>query len=168
MKKLTALLIALMCFLISSYAQEVVSVKVTDSSGTPLQGASVREKGTKNGVATAANGSFTLRVKPGATLVISDVGYEAREVPASANVTIALQSNVSNLTEVVVTALGIRREKRQLTYSTQEVAGETVVQARQDNLVNSLAGKVSGVQVTNSSGMAGSSARITIRGNVSL
>ncbi len=168
MKKLTALFVALLCFFISSYAQESVSGIVTDSSGAPLQGASVREKGTKNGVATAANGSFTLRVKPGATLVISDVGYEPREMSASANVTISLQADVSNLKEVVVTAIGIKREKRQLTYSVQEVSGETVVQAKQDNVVNALAGKVSGVQVTNSSGMAGSPSRITIRGNVSL
>jgi TonB-linked SusC/RagA family outer membrane protein len=168
MKKLSALLVALVCLLVSSYAQDVITGTVTDSSGAPLQGASVREKGTKNGVATAANGSFTLTVKPGAILVISDVGYDPREVPATSNVTIALQSNVSNLREVVVTALGIKREKRQLTYSAQEVSGETVVQAKQDNIVNALAGKVSGVQVINASGMAGSPARITIRGNVSL
>jgi TonB-linked SusC/RagA family outer membrane protein len=168
MKKLTALFVALACFFVASYAQEVVTGKVTDSSGTPLPGASVREKGTKNGVATNANGSFTLSVKPGATLVISDVGYETLEVPASANVAVTLQSSITNLTEVVVTALGIKREKRQLTYSAQEVNGETVLQAKQDNLVNALAGKVSGVQVTNTSGMAGSPSRITIRGNVSL
>ncbi|MES2647064.1 MAG: SusC/RagA family TonB-linked outer membrane protein [Bacteroidota bacterium] len=168
MKKLTALFVTLICFVISSYAQEVITGTVTDSAGAPLQGASVREKGTKNGVATAANGAFSLRVNPGATLIISDVGYQTREVPASANITINLQSDVSNLTEVVVTALGIKREKRQLTYSAQEVNGETVLQARQDNIVNGLAGKVSGVQVTNSSGMAGSPSRITIRGNVSL
>jgi len=79
-----------------------------------------------------------------------------------------VRPSIISLPEVVVTALGIRREKRQLTYAIQEVKGATLAEAKQDNLVSALAGKVAGVQVTNSSGMPGSSARITIRGTGSL
>ncbi len=105
-----------------------------------------------------------------AVLVISGVGFELKEVPTGnlQNVSVVLAASNNALSEVVVTALGIKREKRTLTYSTQEVKGSTLVDAKQDNLVNALAGKVAGVQITNSSGMPGSSARIVIRGASSL
>jgi hypothetical protein len=110
-----------------------------------------------------------LQGQSGSVLEITNVGTLPQTVTfTGSELAVRLANDTKALNEVVVTALGIKREKRQLTYSTQEVKGETVVQAKQDNLVNGLAGKVSGVQISNSSGMAGSSSRITIRGNVSL
>jgi len=168
MRKFVCILI---CNIIISYsfAQKTeITGRVIDSLGNPIPNASVKVAKSKNGTASDNNGYFRLNTTPGTKLEISNVGYKPQTVAASPGMAVTLSPESSSLTEVVVTALGIRREKRQLTYSTQEVSGETVVQAKQDNIVNSLAGKVSGVQITNSSGMAGSSSRIVIRGNVSL
>lgn len=165
-----AILMAL--FFISSasvFAQNQIKGKVLDSTGIPVAGASVKIKGTNIGTRTNNDGSFELRGQPGSVLEITNVGHLPQTIPYTGNeLVVRLETDTRSLSEVIVTALGIKREKRQLTYSTQEVKGETVVQAKQDNIVNGLAGKVSGVQVSNSSGMAGSSSRITIRGNVSL
>jgi len=168
MRKLICLLISnlIICFCIAQKTQ--ITGRVTDSLGTPVPNVSIKEAKSKNGTISDNNGYFKLNTVPGTKLEISTIGYLPQTVNASPDLAITLSSASSSLTEIVVTALGIKREKRQLTYSTQEVSGETVVQAKQDNLVNALAGKVSGVQITNSSGMAGSSSRITIRGNVSL
>lgn len=153
----------------ATMAQRVaISGKVTDSVGNPVFNASIKETKSRNGTVSDLNGNFTINTNPGTALEVSIVGYKPVIVNAAPGINVTLMNNSTALTEVVVTALGIRREKRQLTYSTQEVSGETVIQAKQDNLVNALAGKVSGVQITNSSGMAGSSSRIIIRGNVSL
>ncbi len=172
MRKIALLLTVLLCSTVFVFAQSQVKGKVTDSKdGSPLSSISVKVKGTTAGASTSADGSFTVDI-PGAsaTLEISGVGYTSKTITVSGGetVSVSLEKETKSLTEVVVTALGIKREKRQLTYSTQEVNGETLVQAKQDNVVNALAGKVSGVQITNSSGMAGSSSRIVIRGNVSL
>jgi len=114
--------------------------------------------------------SFKINAPANATLVISSIGFETAEVPVGESSTVNVEMKQANgaLSEVVVTALGIRREQRMLTYTTQEVKGNAVVDAKQDNLVNALAGKVSGVQITNSSGQPGSSSQLVIRGNASL
>jgi TonB-linked SusC/RagA family outer membrane protein len=168
MRKLIFLLISniIVCFCIAQKTQ--IIGRVTDSLGNPVPNVSIKEAKSKNGTMSDNNGYFKINTVPGTRLEISTIGYQSQTVDASPDLAIMLSSASNSLREIVVTALGIKREKRQLTYSTQEVVGETIVQAKQDNLVNALAGKVSGVQVTNSSGMAGSSSRITIRGNVSL
>src|SRR5688572_17154990 len=169
MRKLAILMAVLFCITTPIFAQNQVKGKVLDSAGNPIAGVSVKIKGTKTGTSTKADGSFELPGQSGAVIEISDVGHLPQTLTYTGNdLVVTLQNDTRSLSEVVVTALGIKREKRQLTYSTQEVKGETVIQAKQDNLVNGLAGKVSGVQISNSSGMAGSSSRITIRGNVSL
>ena len=147
-----------------------LSGTVTDESGSPIPNASVKIKGARKGTITSSNGNFTLNVAPGAILECSAVGFAPKEVATGdqETITVSLKSNNTVLSEVVVTALGIKRDKRTLTYATQEVKGSALVDAKQDNLVNSLSGKVAGVQITNSSGMPGSSARIVIRGNTSL
>ena len=168
MRKLICLLISnlIICFCIAQKTQ--ITGRVTDSLGNPVSSVSIKEAKSKNGTTSDNNGYFKLNTVPGTKLEISTIGYQPQTVNASPDLAITLSSASNSLTEIVVTALGIKREKRQLTYSTQEVRGETVVQAKQDNVVNALAGKVSGVQITSSSGMAGSSSRIVIRGNVSL
>ena len=171
MRKSLMLLGILVCCSILVFAQsKEITGKVTDSKGTPIPGVTVKVKGQKSGTSADADGIFKINASTTATLIISGIGFETKEVRVGnlENLTISLRQSDASLSEVVVTALGIKREKRMLTYATQEVKGTTLVEAKQDNLVNALAGKVAGVQVTNSSGMPGSSARITIRGNSSL
>lgn len=144
--------------------------KITDKDGKPIEGASVQVKGKGQGTAADARGSFQLNVQPGDVLVITAVNYAPTEIKIrdQSTLTAVLTANENVISEVVVTALGIKREKRTLTYTTQEVKGSSLLEAKQDNLVNALSGKVSGVQINNSSGMPGSSTRIVIRGNSSL
>lgn len=164
------MLIVALVISMSVIAQSTVTGTVVDDKNAPVPYASVGVKNTKRGTTADANGKFSISAASGETLVISAVNYTPQEFAVTGAGEISVQLTVSSqtLNEVVVTALGIKREKRQLTYSTQEVKGQTLVQAKQDNIVNGLAGKVAGVQISNSSGMAGSSSRITIRGNVSL
>jgi TonB-linked SusC/RagA family outer membrane protein len=149
-----------------------VSGRVTDQkSGEGLPGVTVLQKGTTNGVSTDADGSFRLTVpQSGATLVFSSVGMVTQEKPVGAggqlNVSLA-QSN-RELSEVVVTALGIEKDKRTLGYATQEIQGGAVASKSEPNVVNALQGKVSGVNITGASGLAGSSTNINIRGITSL
>jgi TonB-linked SusC/RagA family outer membrane protein len=143
---------------------------VIDPKGSPIPAATVRLKGIRGGTATDANGVFHLNVPPKAVLQISGVGYETQEftVNEANNITISLKQTDASLSEVVVTALGVRRDKRMVSYSTQEVSGAALTESKQDNILNALDGKVAGVQITNSSGMPGASTRIVIRGASSL
>ncbi|MBC9914178.1 SusC/RagA family TonB-linked outer membrane protein [Chitinophaga varians] len=136
----------------SNTAQEkfVITGNVTDGTNG-LPGVTVLEKGTHNGTSTDENGRFRLAVSDkNAVLLISFIGYEPREVAikGSATVHVQLQTDQKKLDEVVVTALGIKKEKKALGYAVQEVKGETAVKAREPNAVNSLAGKVSGLVIT--------------------
>jgi len=171
MRKLASTLLVLLLLNYAALAQNTpFSGKVSDEQGAPVPFATVKVKGTPNGVAANAEGSFSINTKTGDILVVSATGYAEKEVTLGAEktFTVTLTTTAGNLDEVVVTALGIKREKRMLTYSTQEVKGSAVVDAKQDNIVNALSGKVAGVQITNSSGQPGSSAQIVIRGNSSL
>ncbi|MBC9930739.1 SusC/RagA family TonB-linked outer membrane protein [Chitinophaga qingshengii] len=159
--------------MLQAYAQtRTITGRVTDAKdGSPLPGVNIVIKGTTKGTITGPDGNFKIEAPTGASLVFSFVGYANQTVvtDASSNaLTVALKNSNQSLNELVVTALGIKRDKRTLTYATQEVKGASIVEAKQNNLVNALSGKVAGVQITNSSGMPGSSARIVIRGNSSL
>ncbi|RBL92613.1 SusC/RagA family TonB-linked outer membrane protein [Chitinophaga flava] len=159
--------------MLHAYAQtRTITGKVTDArDGTTLPGVNIVIKGSSKGTVSGADGAFKLEAPSGATLLFSFVGYANQTVTTDASGTplvIKLQGSNQSLNELVVTALGIKRDKRTLTYATQEVKGASIVEAKQNNLVNALSGKVAGVQITNSSGMPGSSARIVIRGNSSL
>jgi len=147
-----------------------ISGNIHDESLAPIVRATVRDRDSKRGTVSDAEGRFSLSVKPGAVLVISAVGYEPMEltVGESDHIDAVLKVRNSTLNEVVVTALGIKREKSQLTYSTQQVKGDDILAAKEPGLLNSLTGKVSGVQITASSGAPGASSRIVIRGNSSL
>ncbi|SDD36443.1 TonB-dependent outer membrane receptor, SusC/RagA subfamily, signature region [Mucilaginibacter pineti] len=152
---------------ITAYAQKTVSGTVTEKSGLPVPGVSVSEKGTSNGTATGTDGKFKLTVKPGAVLTFAFIGLKTKEVTVGdeTNLTVVLESSESALTEVVVTALGIKREKKSLGYAVQEVKGETLSDAKEPNLVNALSGKVAGLQITRSGNGPGGSSKITLRGN---
>lgn len=170
MKKYVCLLCCLLSFTHFAFAQTTTSGKVTDSAGAPLSYVTVKVKNSKASTVTDNNGNFSLVTSPGAILQVSYTGYQPKEIPAdqAGNGVIKLTALNNTLTDVVVTALGVRREKRNLTYSTQEVKGDELIKSKESNLVNALAGKVAGVQITSSSGTPGSSSRIVIRGTTSL
>ena len=140
------------------------------TDGVGLPGASVLVKGTNRGTSTNSDGDFTLMVSPNSTLVVSFIGYVSQEIPVAGKRTleIAMADDAAQLSEIVVTALGISREKKALGYSVQEIQGQQLTQARETNLVNSLTGKIAGVQVTGSNGAPGASSRMIIRGSSSI
>ncbi len=144
-----------------------ISGKVTGQDGNPLPGVNVTVKGTRKGTTTGADGSFSIDANAGDVIVISMVGYESQEITvgSATNISVVLQSSAQQLSEVVVTALGIRREKRALGYSAQNVSGENLTKAREVNILNSLTGKIAGVEVNKTGTGPAGSARITIRGN---
>jgi len=157
---------------LEKFVQETITGQVTDAqSGETLPGVNVMIKGTTTGTSTGTDGSFDLTVQSlKDTLVFSFVGYQTQEVPISGRteIDVTLQSLTVSGDEVVVTAFGIERETRQISYSTQEVEGEDLGAVGNTNVVNSLQGKVAGVTVRQTSGAPGSSHDITIRGSRSL
>ncbi|QJB41991.1 SusC/RagA family TonB-linked outer membrane protein [Chitinophaga oryzae] len=165
---LLACLVALCCQ--SAYAQEKkwVSGTLKDGSGAPIIYATIVEKGTTNGTTSNEKGAFRVQVAPNATLVITSVGFTKLEVPANGNLDLVMQDNSKGLNEVVVTALGISREKKSLGYSMQEVKANTLVEAHETNITNALTGVVAGLQVTRASGGPAASSKINLRGNTSL
>ncbi|MEX2231291.1 MAG: SusC/RagA family TonB-linked outer membrane protein [Cyclobacteriaceae bacterium] len=170
-KKLTAS--SLMLFMICScYAQITVSGKITSATdGNPIPGANILVKGTSSGTISDADGNFRLDVPSSdGVLVFSFVGYVTQEIPIAGkiNINVVLPADATELSEVVVTALGIEREKRDLGYAVQEINGDDMTKARETNIGNALAGKVAGVTVVSNPSGIGSSTRITIRGERSL
>jgi TonB-linked SusC/RagA family outer membrane protein len=154
------------------YAQTTsISGTVTDSSDSmSLPGVNVLEKGTMNGAVTDFDGNYTIEVSnENAVLQFSFIGYSEQEISVSGQTTInvSLQQSSEGLDEVVITALGISREKKSLGYAVTEVSGDNVNTIKDNNLASSLAGKVAGLQISQS-GSLGSASRITIRGNNSL
>ncbi|GAB3327985.1 SusC/RagA family TonB-linked outer membrane protein [Larkinella ripae] len=151
--------------------EQAVSGTVSDDKGEGLPGVSITIKGTTQGTTTDAQGAFRLNVADGtAVLVFSFVGYAKQEITVGTQsvITVRLQPGDQTLNEVVVTALGIKREKKALTYAAGEIKGSDLAQSNVTNLGTALSGKVAGVQVTSSAGGATGSSRIVIRGNSSL
>ena len=166
MKKFYFSLIAGLMALTFVQAQRTVSGKITDEAGESLPGVNVVIKGTTTGTTTDLDGNYSLSVNEGDVLVFSFVGFEPQEVSVGARSTIDISlGGATELQEVVVTAFGIEREKKALSYSVQEVGNEALVKAGTPNTVNALQGKVAGVQVNQSSGMPGSSSFIRVRGS---
>lgn len=144
---------------------------VTDQSGVPLIGVNIQIKGTSKGTATDFDGHFTLEdVDENAILVISYVGYQTQEisVDGKSKLEIILTSDSQMLDEVVVTALGIRKETKSLGYSVTKVDGKEFSTVRESNFMNSLVGKVAGLDIGSVGSGPGSSTRVTIRGNTSI
>lgn len=153
-----------------SQQDEKVSGIVEDALG-PVTGASVIVKGTTNGTITDLDGKFTLEgVKKGDIIQVSFIGYATQEIPytGQTNLTVNLVEDTQKLDEVVVTALGMRRDKKALGYAMQELKGDDLIASREPNLANSLSGKVSGLQIVRSSNGVGGSSKIVLRGNSSL
>ena len=168
MKKTLLVLTMLIVSFSMALAQEHrVSGKVTGSDGTPLPGITVQVKGTNTGTATNAAGEYELSVPDNATLVFRGIGFieQSVKVGNSSTLTIALESGTKNLNELVVTALGIKREEKSLGYAQQQVGGDELSKTTETNVLNSLSGRVAGAQITASSGAVGASTRIVLRGN---
>lgn len=147
-----------------------VSGIVKDATGEPIIGANVVEKGTTNGVMTGLDGDFVLEVPADAVLEFSYIGYAPQSVSVKGQtiINVTLNEDTQKLDEVVVTALGIKRQSRSLGYSTTQVGGEDFTMARDPNLGNALSGKVAGVSVSGNATGAGGSSRVVIRGNASM
>ena len=145
--------------------QKVEGVITEAETGMPLPGVTVMEKGTSNGTSTDFDGNFSITVDSGATLVFSMVGYATQEVAVtSGEINIEMQTDTEALDEVVVTALGIKRSEKALGYALTEVGGDELSDVKQVNAINSLQGKVAGLNVTGSAtGPAGTS-NVLIRG----
>lgn len=170
-KRIHLFLLALAIGVIQGAAQvtTVRGIVTTEEDGEPVIGASVIVKGTALGTVTDVNGRFELSgPPPSATrLLISYISLMAKEVAIAPQVSVTLKSDTHLLDEVVVTALGISREKKALGYTAQEVKQDALVQGKDNNLLNSLSGKIAGVRITNTQGDVGSS-RIVIRGETSI
>lgn len=145
----------------------VVKGTVTDADG-PLIGATVKVAGTTSGTVTDFDGNFSIQCKPGATLEISYVGYKTISVKAQNGMKVMMEADGKVLSEVVVTALGVKRDRKALGYGLEEVKGEDLTKAKETNVINSLSGKVAGLVVQNTAGGASGSTRVLLRGNTEM
>ena len=152
------------------FAQTQVRGTIVDEAGIPIIGATVQVKGTAQGTVTDLDGRFTLTAPANGTLVISYVGLVTQELPVSPTVNVTLLPDTELLDEVVVTALGLTREKKSLGYAVADVKSDELLKSRGGltNPINSLVGKVSGLQISGSSGNIGGSSKILIRGAKSI
>lgn len=146
---------------------KVVKGTVSDAAG-PLIGATVKVAGSNNGTVTDINGNFTIQCAPGATLEVSYVGYKTKSLKAQNGIKVILEEDGKVLNEVVVTALGVKRDRKALGYGLSEVKGEELTKAKETNVINSLSGKVAGLVVQNTAGGASGSTRVLLRGNTEM
>ena len=153
-----------------SFAQQLtVTGTVSDDSGMPLIGATVAIAGTSTGTTSDFDGNYSIKANEGDVLSVSYVGYSSQDITVGTSTTVNVTLAADNsLEEVVVTALGIKRDEKALGYSVQSIKGEGMTEARESNISNALSGKIAGVQVTGTSGSVGASSRIVLRGNSSI
>lgn len=166
MRKLTMAALCLSMSMGAAWAQNTrVTGQVMGDDGMPVIGASVVVKGTTVGTVTDFDGNFTLDVPAeGKELEISYIGMEKQTVAVAPNVSVLLKSDTQNLDEVVVTAMGISKEKKALGYAVQDLKADELTKGANTSLSGALQGKVSGIDIASSSGMPGASAKIMIRG----
>ena len=170
-QKILSLLLLFTASLSMTFAQDVlVKGKVSEDNGNLIYGVNVTQKGSSKGTSTNDKGEYSITVKKGVTITFSYIGFKPKDVVVGNNTTIdvSLSPDAAVLNEVVVTALGVSREKRALQYAVTEVAGENFTKARVNNLGNALSGRVAGVNVTSPSTGPGGSSRVIIRGNKTL
>lgn len=150
----------------STQQAKTITGKVVDVAGEPIIGASVLVKGSSTGSVTDIDGKFSVEAPMGSTLVVSFVGYATEEVKVgtASDYTVTLKDDTQSLSEVVVTAMGIKKEKKALGYSVSDINSKELMKNKQTNVVNSLAGKIPGVNITQAGGAAGAGSNIVIRG----
>ena len=171
MKRLSLVLMLVLFGLGSIWAQRTITGTVTDANGDPLIGASILIKGTSTGTVSDIDGSFTLEVPDEtAVLVISYTGYATQEVTLGASnvVDVVLEEAAEELAEVVVTGLGIRKEKKALGYGVSTISSDLVANRGQADIARILRGKATGVDITQTSGLVGSGTNVIIRGYSSI
>ena len=162
--------VLLSCVVVSAQTRSITGKVIDAKNGSPLPGISLKVKGTDKGTATNSEGAFVISTSnTEETIVVSGTGFIAKTVKAQPGqeITISLEVETTNLSEVVVTALGITRLKNTLPYASQQVTGDEVSKTRNDNFISGLAGKVSGLQVTQNNSL-GASTNVIIRGYKSL
>ena len=149
--------------------EDIITGKIVDKNGNPLPGVSVTVKGKNKGTSTNANGLFSIEAKKGEVLIFTSVGYEMQEVTVGNdnNFSIQLVEKNNQLNEVVVTALGIERKAKSLTYATQKINNSDLTTVKDANVINNINGRVAGVTVNRSASGAGGSARVILRGQKS-
>ncbi|QNL50400.1 SusC/RagA family TonB-linked outer membrane protein [Olivibacter sp. SDN3] len=169
------LLIVVQYLPIIAYSQEIRQVTgrvKSQTDDTPIPGVSVQVKDGNEGASTDVNGHYNLQVKEGATLIFSSVGYQAKEILVGNNpvIDVILTEDAAQLSEVVVTALGIERQTKSLTYATQELRNTDLTNVKDPggNVMNSLNGKVAGAVVTPAASGPGGAVRVVLRGNRSI
>jgi TonB-linked SusC/RagA family outer membrane protein len=151
-------------------ADVVVRGQVNDASGAHLPGVSIKIKGTTTGTSSDTEGKYSISVPEGGVLVFTYMGYITKEVTVGNQslLNVVLEESSSALNEVVVTALGISREAKSLTYAVQNIKGDQLNEAKETNLINSLQGKVAGVTITKDASGPGGDSKVIIRGNRSI
>ncbi len=170
-KRLLMLFLGIFILTVQALAQErVIGGKVSDDDGLPLPGVSVKVKGATNGTTTNVDGNYSIKASQGQTLIFSFIGTvtQERTVGTSNSINLVLKADTKALNEVVVTALGIKQEKRALGTAITEIKGATIQQSQRENFLNALQGRVAGLEVTNTSGLPGASSSVIIRGITSL
>lgn len=170
--KVTMLLLSLLLFPVVAFSANPLTVtgKVTDNGGEPLIGVSVIVAGTSTGMSTNIDGEFAVKANVGDVLKFSYIGYRPQEVKVTGAgpLAVVMQEDTRALDEVVVTALGIKRSQKALTYNTQQIKADEVIGVKDANFVNSLSGKVAGVNINASSNGIGGGAKVVMRGAKSI
>lgn len=152
-----------------SKSSRKVSGTVLDEKGEPVIGATIKEKGTKNATVSDLDGNFTFNVSEGSTLLISYLGYSDKEVSSdSHDLTIRMSENSEQLNEVVVTALGIKKESKALSYNVQQVSSNDITGVKDANFMNAISGKVAGVEINSSASGIGGGVKVVMRGAKSI
>lgn len=167
---LTLFLLTICISNVSAQNSEVTGTVIADDDNSPLQGVTITNRNTNKKTQTNNAGYFSITAEPGQGLIFTYVGYTRKEVTVGAarTISVRLTATQNELGEVVVTAYGIQRAKRELTYQAVTVSGDEVAATRRDNFINSLAGRVPGAMITSTSGMPGASTSIILRGPTSI
>ncbi len=164
MRKILLGFAMLLLFVAANSQTITVTGKVTDDKNAAIAGASILERGTRNGTAAGNDGSFSLTVKSNATLVITALGFEVKEVKASTNLVIKLGTDTKSLSEVVVTGVGTATSKRKLGFAVESITGDKLPLIPSASLDQALVGKIPGAQISSVSGNPGDKVNIVLRG----
>ncbi len=163
----------LLSFLSFNLYSQSITVKgtVTDGdSNEGLPGVNIQIKGTSNGTTTDIDGNYSLQLNSENILIFSFIGYANQEIPVNNRtiIDVQMEESMETMQEVVVTALGIEKDKKSLGYATQSISGENLIQARENNVINSLAGRVAGMQINQAGTGAAGTSKVVIRGSASI
>ena len=172
-KKTLLLIFLLLSFIPFTALAQTITVGgrvISGEDGYGLPGVTIQVKGTQKGTVSDMDGNYSVQVASNGTLVFSYVGYKTKEVAVNGKtkINVTLETNALMLDDVVVTALGIKRQKRELGYATEEIGGDMIAKSGSGSVISALSGRSAGVQIVNPNGVDGGSSRITIRGNNSI